>query len=84
MSDRLTEKIKKTLTGYGPCDCDDCLADLADELVATFRQHRMNLPVIRTADQRIEQESRERGRQINARKHPIAFLASLRKKASHE
>jgi hypothetical protein len=82
MSDSLTEKIQQTLIRNGLSG--ESAAHLASEIVATFRQHRMNLPVIRTADQRIEQEIRERGRQINTRKRAIAFLASLRRKASHE
>lgn len=79
MADRLTEKIEQTLIRNG---CSGKLAAyLADEVVATFRQHRMNLPVIRTADQRIEQEIRQRGQRIRARRRPsLAFLASLRRR----
>jgi hypothetical protein len=78
VSDRLTEKITQTLIANG------VLVDpegLAGKLVATFRQHRMNLPVHTTADQRIQRGIRQRGQRIRARRRPsLAFLASLRRR----
>lgn len=52
----------------------------AEHLADVFRAWRFQRPVITKADERIQQEIRQRGQQIRARRRPsLSFLASLRR-----
>lgn len=90
MSDRLTEFLGRHHR-HGEfrisCDCgwwadavtaEDQLVQYDHHLADVFRTYRRELPVIRTADERIQAEIRQRGWRIRARKSPSpAFIRTL-------
>lgn len=92
MSDRLTELLGRHHR-HGElmiisCDCGwwadaltaaDQLVQYDHHLADVFRTYRRELPLIRTADERIQAEIRQRGQQIRARRNPsLAFIQTLR------
>lgn len=83
MSDRLIELLGRHHR-HGElmisCDCgwwadavtaEDQLVQYDHHLADVIRTYRRELPVIRTADERIQAEIRQRGQQIRARKSPL-------------